>query len=109
MASGGTYVSLALSLVPQINDFTNGAALQVSNADGTPVKDALEALSNIDGVTVTLTPAFSFDGGTSLGTLELQYEITFTGECVRGDIPAAALEVFACTMSATAGITVMCR
>lgn len=80
------------SLFSQTNDFT----------DGTSMKAALEALSNIDSVTVTLDPVFTFDvAGSGENTLELQYKITFTGDCVRGDIPDAALESSSCGLSST--------
>lgn len=91
-------------LLSQITDFTGPL----------PVETALETLTNIDDVTVTWTPTFTFDVDnlgtpTSRSTLELRYEITFTGDCVRGDIPDAALVPVCALTSPTAEVTSACR
>lgn len=94
-------------LLSQINSFT----------DGGPMKTALEGLSNIDGVTVTLdAPVFDFNVNDVVGvttaesTLELRYQITFTGDCVRGNIPDAALQP-SCTLGNTTAAVdrILCR
>lgn len=94
---------------PQINDFTDGVTpVQVGGAVGTSMKAALEGLSNIDSVDVTLTIPPQGFSSTDVGTLELQYQITFTGKCVRGYIPEAALVVSTCDMSTT-DVAIACR
>lgn len=99
---------MSLLYFPQITDAT------VAIADGTSMKTALEDLENIDdidGVDVTLTTAFTFSG-LDPSTLVLQYQITFTGECVRGYIPDTALRASTCTESSTTTIIdydVVCR
>lgn len=97
---------MSLLYFPQITDDTT-----VAIADGTSMKTALEDLENIDGVDVTLTTAFTFSG-LDPSTLVLQYQITFTGECVRGYIPDTALRASTCTESSTTTIIdydVVCR
>lgn len=64
-----------------------------------PMKDAFEGLSNINGVTVTWEEVITaYDD--FAGTLELRYNVTFDGDCVRGNIPTGALAE-SCYASAT--------
>lgn len=60
---------------------------------------ALEALSNIDDVTVTHDSVITREDDTA-GTLEVSYNISFDGECVRGNIPIGDLTA-SCYASAT--------
>lgn len=70
--------------------------------------DALEALTNIDDVTVTWEEVITSDDDTA-GTLEVRYNITFDGDCVRGNIPTGDL-AHSCFPSATAVLAdVECR
>lgn len=70
--------------------------------------DALEALSNIDNVTVTHEEVItSYDD--SAGVLEVRYNITFDGDCVRGNVPTGDLTA-SCYPSATTVLAdVECR
>lgn len=70
--------------------------------------EALEALSNIDNVTVTHEEVItSYDD--SVGTLEVRYIITFDGDCVRGNVPTGDLTA-SCSSSATTVLAdVECR
>ncbi|CAN0540012.1 unnamed protein product [Ectocarpus sp. 12 AP-2014] len=79
----------ATETTPDITDFTGQQ----------PVKDALEGLSNINGVTVTWEEVITaYDD--NAGTLELRYNVTFDGDCVRGNVPAGGLAE-SCYASAT--------
>lgn len=72
------------------------------------MNDALEALTNIDDVTVTWEEEITSYDDTA-GTLELRYNITFDGDCVRGNVPAGDL-THSCSPSATAVLAdVECR
>lgn len=70
--------------------------------------EALEALSNIDNVTVTHEKNItSYDD--SVGVLEVRYNITFDGDCVRGNIPTGDFTA-SCYPSATTVLSdVECR
>lgn len=73
-----------------------------------PVAEALEALSNIDSVMVTHEDVITFYDD-SAGTLEVRYNITFNGTCVRGNVPLGDLTA-SCYPSATTVLTdVDCR
>lgn len=61
--------------------------------------DALEALSNIDNVIVAHEDVITFYDD-SAGTLEVRYNITFNGTCVRGNVPLGDLTA-SCYPSAT--------
>lgn len=93
----------------QVNNFTNGGTVETASTDSTPMKIALEDLDNIDDVTVTLSHNFTFDASGS--TLVLVYEIAFTGDCVRGNIPEGALAAPVCDLGATTTTvqTMACR
>lgn len=70
--------------------------------------DALEGLANILDVTVTWEEVITSYDDTA-GTLEVRYNITFDGDCVRGNIPAGDL-THSCYPSATAVLAdVECR
>ena len=67
--------------------------------DPSPLREALEALSNVDNVTVTHDQVItSYDD--NAGTLEVRYNITFDGDCVRGNIPTGDFAAM-CYASAT--------
>lgn len=60
---------------------------------------ALEHLSNIDNVSVTHDSVITNEDDTA-GMLEVRYNITFDGDCVRGNVPVGDL-----TASCYAGAT----
>lgn len=73
-----------------------------------PMTDALEALSNIDHVTITHNELItSYDD--NAGTLEVRYSITFDGDCVRGNIPTGDLAASCHSSTASFLADVECR
>ncbi|CAM9134269.1 unnamed protein product [Discosporangium mesarthrocarpum] len=60
----------------------------------------LSELSNIDNVTVTHELVVTNEDDYPLGTLEVIYNITFDGNCVRGNIPTGDLS-YSCVTSQT--------
>lgn len=83
--------------------------IQIVDFSGaSPLDDALEDLSNIDNVTVTHESEVMFVDDTA-GILEVRYNITFDGDCVRGNIPLGDLTA-SCYASATSVLAdVECR
>lgn len=80
----------------------------VNFADSAPLREALESLPNIDNVTVTHDQAITVSDD-STGTLEVRYNITFDGYCVRGNIPTGDFTA-SCYASATSALAdVDCR
>ena len=70
--------------------------------------EALEALSNIDNVTVTHEEVItSYDD--SAGILEVRYNITFDGDCVRGNVPTGDLTASCYSSGTTVLADVECR
>lgn len=73
-----------------------------------PLRDALEDMSNIDNVTVTYEEEVTSYDGIS-GTLEIRYNITFDGDCVRGNVPTGDLTA-SCHPGATGALSdIECR
>lgn len=69
---------------------------------------ALEDLSNIDNVSVAHYSVVTNEDDTA-GTLEVRYNITFDGDCVRGNVPVGDLTA-SCYASATTVLSdVDCR
>lgn len=82
----------------QIVDFTGSS----------PMEGALEALSNIDSVTVTHDETISSVDDTA-GALEVHYNITFDGDCVRGNVPVGDLTASCSATATTVLAAVDCR
>lgn len=80
----------------------------INFADSVSMREALENLPNIDNVAVTHDQAIAvYDD--SAGTLEVRYNITFDGNCVRGNIPTGDLTASCYASATTALADVDCR
>ena len=87
------------AMVSQVADFS----------DASGVQNALLSLENIDSVDVTRDTAVPTNDGSTPSTLALTYTITFSDDCLRGNVPDGAL-VPSCTRGTATDITdIACR